>query len=145
MLVDVHRHVVWFVVRVVFAGFEDQYKVQEVDSFLVGVDRDPQSEAREICSYFLPGTVCLISRKDSEDSEPMVLVQPDTTILVLLGSCARANKPTSSHTSVPLKLPIITSKRLPLVLFLGVLPSLKRTRHGGMGRWSLRNLLSGGK
>ena len=46
---------------------KDQLKphcqVQEVDGFQVGVDHDPQSEALEMCSYFLPGTVCLTSKK----------------------------------------------------------------------------------
>ena len=74
-----------FAVGAVFAGFEAQCKVQEVDSFQVGDDRDSQPEALEKCSYFLPGMVCLTSRKVSEYSEPIVSVQPYVTILILLG------------------------------------------------------------
>ena len=57
--------------------------------FRVGIDSKSQSKALEKCSYLFPGTVCLTSRKVSKCSESVISVQPDATILVLLG---QANK-----------------------------------------------------
>ena len=126
LLVHIGWNIIWFSIRLVCYARQVQLQVKEICGKEVGADCDFQPKVAEaLCEVFL-------IRSASLRVVPLWTIRPSSVYRPISfflyrssGRLARAYVTTSSHISVPSKLPIVTSKRSALFFFTHSLSSLK--------------------